>query len=79
MTWLWGPEKDKVFAIATTELIYMYLNVLAHYDSKSELTLAWDASPYEVGAILSHIMDNGLEQPVAYTSRSLSPAKQKYT
>ena len=34
--------------------------------------------PKEVGACLVHIMPDGCEQPVAYASRSLQPAEQKY-
>ena len=32
-----------------------------------------------VGAVLSHIMSNGSEKPVAYASRTLSAAEKIYT
>jgi hypothetical protein len=41
--------------------------VLVHYDPKKPLTVAYDASPYGVGCVLSHIMEYGDERPVAYT------------
>ena len=53
-------------------------SVLAHYDSKWKLTLAYDASPCGVGAVLSHVMDDGSEQPVVCASRSHSHAEQNY-
>lgn len=43
-------------------------HVLIHYDPKKELILTCDASQYGVGAVLSHIMPNGNEKPVAYAS-----------
>ena len=41
--------------------------------------MACDASPFSVGVILSQIQSDGAEHPVAYTSRSLSPAEQNYS
>ena len=36
------------------------------------------ASPYGVGAVLSHVMQDGSERPVAYASRTLSTAERNY-
>ena len=41
--------------------------------------MACDASPFRVGAVLSQVLADGLEHPIAYASRSLSPAKQNYS
>jgi hypothetical protein len=34
--------------------------------------------PFAVAAVLSHILSNGEERPVAYASKSLSTAEKKY-
>ena len=50
-----------------------------HYDPKRQLVLTCDASPFGVGAVLAHIMDDGSERPVGYASRSLSQAEKGYS
>ncbi|XP_068213845.1 uncharacterized protein [Palaemon carinicauda] len=45
--------------------------VLVHYDPKKPVTLAVYASPKGLGAVLSHITEDG-ERPTAYASRTLT-------
>ena len=52
--------------------------VLVHYDPGLPLVVSCDASPYGVGAVLSHTMPGGEEKPVAFASRSLTAAEKKY-
>ena len=47
-------------------------NVLVHYDTKLPLILECDASPYGIGAALSHQFPDDAEHPIAYASRSLN-------
>lgn len=75
--WTWGNSQREAFQKAKAQLTSDCL--LVHYDPDRELVLACDASPYGIGAVLSHKMDDGQEKPVAFASRSLAPAERKYS
>ena len=75
--WSWKAEQIKAFKKAKSLL--QEAPVLVHYDNTKELILACDASPYGVGAVISHRMDDGSERPIGYASSSLSPAEKKYS
>ena len=76
VSWSWGTKQQKAFKEAKGALTSA--KVLVHYDPTKPLRLSCDASPYGVGAVLSHKMDDGTEHPIAFASRSLSPAERKY-
>ena len=75
--WNWSQEQQTAFE-KTKELLQS-ASVLIHYDPSRQLALSADASPYGIGGVLSHIMDDGSERPIAYTSRSLSSTEQRYS
>ena len=75
--WVWQKEQEEAFTKAKEMLSSDML--LVHYDPSKELVLSCDASPYGVGAVLSHIMPGGTEQPIAYASRTLSFAEHNYS
>ncbi|XP_050515486.1 uncharacterized protein K02A2.6-like [Diabrotica virgifera virgifera] len=54
-------------------------NVLCHYDPNLPLVLATDASPYGVGAVLSHIFPDGTERPLQFASQTLTTTQQRYS
>ena len=51
---------------------------LTHYDLSRPVKLKCDASPYGIGACLSHEFEDGSERPVAFASRTLSSAEKSY-
>ena len=75
--WQWNRQNDEAYAAAKSAL--QDDSLLVHYDSTRQLVLACDASQYDLGAVLSHIMDDGQEHPVAYASRTLTPAEKNYS
>ena len=52
--------------------------VLTHNDPSLPLRLACDASPVGIGAVLSHVMTNDTERPIAFASRTLTKTERKY-
>ena len=74
--WRWRAAQQRAFA--TAKELLKSPQLLVHYDANKELILSCDASPYGLGAILAHKMEDGSERPIEYASRTLSPAKKNY-
>ncbi|KAK9872173.1 hypothetical protein WA026_016226 [Henosepilachna vigintioctopunctata] len=51
--------------------------ILVHYDSSLPVKLFTDASDYGVGGVISHVMSNGNERPIAFASRTLSDSEKR--
>ena len=75
--WNWTEACTVAFESAKDALISA--DVLTHYDVTKPLKVKCDASPFGVGAVLTHMMDYGDECPVAFASRTLDPAEQNYS
>ena len=73
--WNWISEQDRAFH--RSKELQTSFTLLVHYSSTKEIVLACDASPYGVGAVISHVMENGDEKPIAYASHTLT-AGEKY-
>ena len=76
-TWHWTNRQRKAFQNAKEALASS--QVLAHFDPSLEVELSCDASPYGLGAVLSHRGPDGTERPVAFASRSLNSTEKKYS
>ena len=74
--WVWSTECSKAFQAA--KQLLMTAPVLAHYDPELPIRLAGDASAYGIGAVISHICEDGSERPIAFASQTLSPAEMNY-
>ena len=66
-----AKQHDEAFV--TIQRLFIQHPVLKFYDIEEEVTIQTDASNKGLGAVL---LQNG--QPVAYTSRTLSPTEQRY-
>ena len=75
--WQWTKECSE--AVAKIKEIITSDMVLTHYNPELPVTLACDASSYGLGCVLSHIMPNGEEKPIAFASRTLNKAERKYS
>lgn len=76
VTWSWTDVQQSAFEEAKS---YLQSDaVLVHYDAKLPVILECDASPYGLGAVLSHKMLDGSERPIAMASRTLNPAEKNY-
>lgn len=74
--WVWNETCEKVFQEAKQCLAGD--SVLMHFDPSLPLVLGVDASPYGLGAVLSHKLVDGTERPIAFASRTLNKAEKNY-
>ena len=74
--WNWSSECKQAFQQAKDQL--QAQSVLTHYDPQLPIRLACDASPYGIGAVISHILPDGQERPIAFASRTLNQAERNY-
>ena len=74
--WKWSTECQEAFEQAKSQLVSA--PVLAHYDVERKIKLAADASAYGLGAVISHVYEDGSERPIAHASRTLSNSEKNY-
>jgi hypothetical protein len=74
---MWTKECQKAFREA--KRLVTSDQVLCHYDPNLPIRLACDASPFGLGAVLSHVMKDGTEHPIAFASRTLNKAERNYS
>ncbi|XP_043229035.1 uncharacterized protein K02A2.6-like [Amphibalanus amphitrite] len=74
--WSWTPACEKVFQQLKSALSED--DVLVHYDEEKPIKLSCDASSYGLGAVISHVMSDGSERPIAFASRTMTPTERNY-
>ena len=75
--WRWTADCTTAFDTVKAQIASDL--VLTHFDSALPVRVASDASPYGLGAVLSHVMPTGEERPIAFASRTLSVAEKNYS
>ena len=74
--WKWTPKENDAFCELKKKL--GAAPILTHFRADLPLKLDTDASNYGIGAVISHIMPNGSERPIAFASRTLSKSERNY-
>lgn len=72
----WDKNCQRAFDLVKADIASD--KVLAHFDPTLPLILATDASPYAVGAVLSHTYPDGTERLIQFASQTLTAVQQKY-
>ena len=73
----WSSECNDAYNLLKKEMTSD--RILVPFDPSLPITLATDASPYGISAVLSHNFPDGTERPIAYYSRHLSTTEQRYS
>jgi len=66
--WCWGEEQQRAYDSVLEALGHQ---VLVPYSLKRPLRLTTDASPVGLGCVLSHVTDEGREEPITFASKTL--------
>ena len=74
--WQWGELEESAFQ-SCLQLLASDL-VLMPYSLELPLRLTSDASPVGASAVLSHVLEDGTERPVAFASKTFTPAEKNY-
>ena len=72
-----GEKEEQTFQ--QSKYLLNSSNLLIHYDPEKPMVIACDASPYGLGAVLSHIMPDKSGRPIMFTSRTLTNAERNYS
>lgn len=75
-TFHWTEIHERAFK--DSKRLLLSNNLLEMYDPDKKIIVSCDASPYGVGAILSHEI-NGEQKPIIFASSTLSAAEQNYS
>ena len=71
--------EEQQFALNKGKESVCATSILVNFDPSMPLVVSCDASPYGVGAVLSHVLEDKSERPVCFASRSLTQAERNYS
>ncbi|UYV65502.1 K02A2.6-like [Cordylochernes scorpioides] len=75
--WKWEAPEERAFKDIKEKLVQSTL--LVHFDPRKRQILSCDASGVGIGAVLSQVQGDNDIRPVAFASRTLTPAEKKYS
>jgi hypothetical protein len=75
--WQWGTAQKAAFDAVKEKITS--LPTLAFYRADRPTTVSADASSYGLGAVLLQEDENGDQHPIAFASRTLTTAEQRYS
>ena len=75
--WTWGKEQENAFTTLRDRMITA--PILVNPSPEGELTIKTDASGYATAGILLQSTNGEFPRPIAYTSKTLSDAEQRYS
>ena len=76
-TWKWSADCQASFEEVKRKLADS--PVLMHFDPQLPVVVEADASPYGIGACLSHVLPDESRRPVFFVSRALTSAERSYS
>ena len=74
-----GLDKEARLSFKRTKEHLASREIVIYYDTGRSLKITYDASPIELGTVLSHILPDGSDRPVAFASKILSVAQRNYS
>ena len=73
-----APRNKAGIGHQTVKHVLTSETVLTHYKPSLPAKLSVDASPYGLGAVITHVYSNDNRRPIAYTSRTLNEHEKRY-
>ena len=74
--WHWNQSQQHAFK-HSKDLI-LKSGCLVHFNPNLPIIVSADSSSYGIGCVLAHMID-GVERPVSFASRTLTPAERNYS
>ena len=75
--WKFGSKEKKSFD--KLKKLLASDRILTFYNPNLPIRVDTDASKYGIGAVLSHVDEQGRDKPIEFISRTLTPAERKYS